>query len=64
MSYLSYKKKWQAEQDARTLAEYNEIISDKVRLNKALKEAQKQASELSERANALTKGIGNIKRKK
>lgn len=57
-------KKWQAEQDARTLAEYNEILSNKTRLNRALKEAKKQVSNLNDRANALSKGINGIRSRK
>ena len=33
---------WQAESDAQTMARYQEIISDKARMNRAVKEANKQ----------------------
>lgn len=47
------EKKWQAESDAHTMAEYQQIISDKARMNRAIKVAQKQAADLSKRANAM-----------
>lgn len=44
---------WQAESDASTMARYQEIMNDKARMNRAIKEANKQAQELSKRANAM-----------
>ena len=44
---------WQAESDASTMARYQEIINDKARMNRAIKEANKQAQDLSKRANAM-----------
>lgn len=44
---------WQAESDARTMATYQEIVSDKARMNRAIKEANKQAKDLSKRASAM-----------
>ena len=46
--------KWQAEDDARTLATYQEILNDKARMNRAIKAAQKQADDLNKRANAMS----------
>ena len=46
-------QQWQAESDARTMAQYQEILSDKARMSRAIKEANKQANELSKRANAM-----------
>lgn len=45
--------KWQARGDADTMARYQEIINDKARMNRAIKEAEKQAKDLSKRANAM-----------
>lgn len=45
--------KWQAEDDARTMANYQEILSDKARMNRAIKVAQQQANDLTKRANAM-----------
>lgn len=50
---LGDEAQWQAESDARTMATYQEIISDKARMNRAIKEANKQAKDLSKRANAM-----------
>lgn len=55
---------WQAEDDARTIERYNEIINDKPRLERALKAAQKQVDNLTERANALDKSITGVKKSK
>lgn len=44
---------WQAESDANTMARYQEIMNDKARMSRAIKEANKQAQDLSKRANAM-----------
>ena len=44
---------WQAENDASTMARYQEILQDKARMNRAIKEANKQAQDLNKRANAM-----------
>lgn len=44
---------WQAESDARTMANYQEILGDKARMNRAIKEAEKQAKDLSKRASVM-----------
>jgi hypothetical protein len=44
---------WQAEGDARVMAQYQEIMSDSARKNRAIKEANKQAADLTKRANAM-----------
>lgn len=72
MSGISKKQEqqWQAQDDARVMAQYQEIISDKSRMGRAIKEANKQAADLSKRANVLksaanTKAFGGkISRKK
>ena len=56
------EKKWQAQDDAYIMAKYQEILTDKVRMNRALKEAQKQASEMQKRADVMKK-IANKKGK-
>lgn len=45
--------KWQAESDASTMATYQEIISDKARMGRAIKIAEQRAKDLSKRANAM-----------
>ena len=44
---------WRAEDDARTMAQYQEILGDKKRMARAIKVAQKQAEDLTKRANAM-----------
>ena len=51
---------WQAESDARTMASYQEILSDKARMNRAIKEANKQAQDLNKRASAM-RSAANVK---
>jgi len=60
--------RWQAEDDARTMARYQEIMQDNARKNRAIKEANKQAADLQKRANAMKTPAGtkaaSTKRKK
>ena len=42
---------WRAEMDANTLAEYQEIMSDKARMSRAIKVAKRKAEDLTKRAN-------------
>lgn len=64
---MDYSKKqkdqWQAESDAMTLASYQEIISDKARMSRAVREARKQADNLSKRTNAMQKAASTGARK-
>lgn len=53
--------KWQAESDAGIIEQYNAIINDKPRLDRAMKAVKKQVENLTERANALSKSITGIK---
>ena len=54
-------QQWQAESDARTLATYQEILADKNRMNRAVKEAKKQVANLTKRAALMKKAA--IKKK-
>lgn len=47
------EKQWQAEDDARTMANYQEILSDKSRMQRAIKVAKQQAADLNKRANTM-----------
>jgi hypothetical protein len=47
------EQQWQAESDAHTMAQYQEIMGDKARMARAIKEAERQAKDLSKRANAM-----------
>ena len=58
----SMDKKWQAECDARTMAEYQAIMNDKSRMKMAMAEAKRQANALEKQANAM-KQVSNSKRK-
>jgi len=55
---------WQAQDDARTLERYQEIINDKSRLNKAIKVANQTAQNLKDRASALNKTLSGLKKKR
>lgn len=55
--------KWQAESDAETMARYQEIISDKNRLNRATKAAKQKVQDLTKRANMMSKAASNRKKK-
>lgn len=47
------QQKWQAEEDASTMARYQEIIGDKNRMSRAIKVAKERANDLTKRANAM-----------
>lgn len=53
MNNKAQEQKWQAEDDARTMANYQEILNDKGRLGRAIKVAKQQATDLNKRANAM-----------
>lgn len=68
MTSKKQEQQWQAESDAQTMARYQEILQDKARMNRAIKEANKQAQELTKRTNAMrsaasTKMRGTTKKK-
>ena len=42
---IAMERKWQAEDDARIMAQYQEIMNDKARMSRATKEATRQARE-------------------
>lgn len=45
------EKQWRAEEDARTLARYEEIMGSSSRRNAAFKQAKAEASRLEKQAN-------------
>lgn len=57
------EEQWQAESDAHTMAQYQEILSDKARMARAIKVAKKQAEDLSKRASAM-QSVARTKTKK
>lgn len=60
----SMEKQWQAEDDARTLARYQEIMNDSKRRNAAMKQAKQQAANLEKQANAMKMAAGGKLRRK
>lgn len=54
---------WQAEDDARIMAQYQEIINNKARTNRAIKVANKKANELQKSADNMKK-VANKNKKK
>lgn len=57
-------KKWQAESDARTMAEYQAIMENKSRMRAAQKAATEMAKDLTTRANQMSKVVNTSKTKK
>ena len=53
--------RWQAEDDARTMARYQEIMADKARMNRAVTAARKEASNLEKRATAMKQAAATRK---
>lgn len=51
-------RKWQAEDDARTMARYQEIMSDSKRKSAAMKQARVEAADLEKRARAMKLASG------
>ena len=58
MSKISEQQKWQAQDDAYTMARYQEIKADKARMSRAVKVAQQQAKGLEAQAKAMKKVAG------
>ena len=58
------EKRWQAEQDAETMARYQEIMASASRRNAATKVAREKAAELTKRADAMSKVGGSKPAKK
>lgn len=44
---------WKAEDDANTMVNYQEIMRDKARMNRAIKVAKSRAADLTKRASAM-----------
>lgn len=51
-------KRWQAEEDARTMARYQEIMADSKRKTAAIAQAKQEASNLQKRADAMKLACG------
>lgn len=57
------ERRWQAEEDARTMARYQEIMSDSKRKSAAVAQARLEAANLQKRANAMKLASGRKLRK-
>lgn len=57
------KLEWRAQDDARILAQYQEILSDKSRLSRAKKAASKEVKNLNNRLKIMQK-VSNTKKGK
>lgn len=55
------EKRWQAEEDARTLVRYQEIMNDSKRKKAAMSQARQEAKELDKRASAMKKVLSKNK---
>ena len=49
------EQEWQAQDDAYTMARYQEIMADKNRAARAIKAAKKQAESMNKQADAMKK---------
>ena len=59
MSTLNkHEAQWRAEDDARTMARYEEIMADSARKKAAIGAAKSLASDLNKCANAMNKVVG------
>ncbi len=54
----SEERKWRAEEDANTMARYEEIMSDSSRRNAAVKAARERAEDLNKRAATMSRVAG------
>ena len=54
---------WRAEDDARIMAQYQDIMKDKARMDRAVKVARKQAKDLQDRADTM-KRVAKANKKK
>lgn len=50
--------KWQAEDDASTMARYQEIMEDKARARRAIAAANERANDMQKRAKAMSRVAG------
>lgn len=53
MNKKDERLKWQAESDASVMAQYQEILGDTARMNRAIKVAKRQAEDLQKRVSMM-----------
>lgn len=65
MAKLSKEElQWQAESDARTLAQYEEIMQDSSRKRAAVNQAKKEAAKLQKRVSVMQKAANTSSSRK
>ena len=57
MASKAEQQKWQAQDDAYTMARYQEIMADKARAQRAVKFVNNQAKAMQKQANAMSSAI-------
>lgn len=57
------ERKWQAEDDARTLDRYQEIMNDSGRKSRAMKEATRQANDIEKKLKTM-RAVGDKTKRK
>lgn len=62
-SMKKQEMEWQAQDDAHTLARYQEIINDRSRMQRAVKVAKQEAANLTKRASMMQKASTTGKKK-
>ena len=55
------ERRWRAEMDAETMAQYEEIMADSTRRNAAIRAAQKRIDDLSKRVSAMNRVVNKPK---
>lgn len=63
MAKINVDTKWQAESDARTMAEYQAIMGDKTRMKAAQKAATELAQKMTTSAQRMSMAAKTSKRK-
>lgn len=68
MASKAEQQKWQAQDDAYTMARYHEIMSDSARAKRAVKAAQQQAKSMEQQASSMKSAakikVGTTRKKK
>jgi len=59
---IKSEQDWQAEDDARVLASYQDILNDKARLKRAMSAAEKRAKQLEDAASSARKSVDALKK--
>lgn len=60
MDLLKSEKDWQAEEDARIISQYQDILNDKKRLKVAIETAKKHAEALEKKATQTREAVAKL----